>query len=126
MFGLIWQKYLTQYATHFATIQNLFNRFKEKAIFNGVTSEDIKESLQATIRYASIYFSTNIANPMNFWSKVLNLKKDDQLMKPSLLIADVCLCAPFSSATLDRLFNQMILVKTMWETGIVMIVWTHY
>ena len=126
MFGLIWQKYLTQYATQFATIQKLFNRFKEKTIFNGVTSEDIKESLQATIRYASIYFSTNIANPMNFWSKVLNLKKDDQLMKLSLLIVDVCLCAPFSNATLDRLFNQMILVKTTWETGIVMIVWTHY
>ena len=126
MFGLIWQKYLTQYATQFATIQKLFNRFKEKAIFNGVTSEDIKESLQATIRYASIYFSTNIANPMNFWSKVLNLKKDDQLMKLSLLIVDVCLCAPFSNATLDRLFSQMILVKTTWETGIVMIVWTHY
>ena len=126
MFGLIWQKYLTQYATQFATIQKLFNRFKEKAIFNGVTSEDIIESLQATIRYASIYFSTNIANPMNFWSKVLNLRKDDQLMKPSLLIVDVCLCAPFSNATLDRLFNQMILVKTTWETGIVMIVWTHY
>ena len=33
-------------------------------------------------------------------------------MKPSLVIVEVCLCAPFSNATLERFFNQMNLVKT--------------
>ena len=42
-----------QYATQLAAFQKLFDCFKEMAIFNGVTSEDIKESLQATIWYAS-------------------------------------------------------------------------
>ena len=41
------------------------------------------------------------------------LKKDDQLIKPSLLIADIYLCALFSNATLWRLFSQMNLVKAM-------------
>ena len=45
------------------------------AIFNGVTSKDVKESFQATIWYASTYFSTNVANPMDFWSKALTLRK---------------------------------------------------
>ena len=81
-------------------------------IFNGVTSEDVKESFPATIRYASTYFSTNVANPIDLWKKVLTLKKDDQLMKPSLLIVEICLCAMFPNAILQRLFNQMNLVKT--------------
>ena len=82
-------------------------------IFNGVTSKDLKESFQATMWYTLTYFSTNVANPIDFWSKVLTLKKDDQLMKTSLLIVKICLCAPFSNSTLERLFGQMNLVKTM-------------
>ena len=81
-------------------------------IFNGVTSEDIKESFQATMQYASTYFSTNVANPIDFRSKVLTLKKDDQLTKLSLLIVEICLYTLFSNATLERLFSQMNLIKT--------------
>ena len=33
-------------------------------------------------------------------------------MKPSLLIAEIFLCAPFSKATLERLFSQMNIMKT--------------
>ena len=33
-------------------------------------------------------------------------------MKPSLLIAEIFLCAPFSKATLERLFSQMNIIKT--------------
>ena len=83
------------------------------AIFNGVISKDIKESFQAIMCwYASTYFGTNVAKPIDFSSKVLTLKKDDQLMKPSLLIFKICLHAPLSVATWERLFNQMNLVKT--------------
>ena len=42
----------------------------------------------------------------------MTLKKDDQLMKPSPLVVEIWLCAPFSNATLERLFSQMNLVKT--------------
>ena len=104
---------IAQYSIQLAAFQELFDHFKEMTIFSGVTFRDIKESFQATIQYALTYCSTNIANPIDFWSKVLTLKKDDQLMKPSLLIVEICLCAMFSNATLERLFSQMNLVKTM-------------
>ena len=32
--------------------------------------------------------------------------------KPTTLIIKICLCAPFSTASLDRLFGQMNLIKT--------------
>ena len=82
-------------------------------IFNGVTSQDVKESFQATTQYASTYFSTNVANAIDFCSKVLTLETDYQLMKPSLFIVEIYLCAPFSNATLEKSFS------------LVMAVWTH-
>ena len=81
------------------------------AISYCVTSEDVKESFQAKIWYALTDFSTNIANPIDFLRKVLTLKKDDQLMKPFLMIVEICLWPPFSNAQLERLFSQMNLTK---------------
>ena len=46
-------KKIIQYDTQLAAFQKLFDRFKEMAIFNSVTSEGVKERFQATIQYAS-------------------------------------------------------------------------
>ena len=109
---------IAQYSIQLAAFQELFDHFKEMTIFSGVTFKDIKESFQATVQYALTYYSTNVANLIDFWSKVLTLKKNDQLMKPSLLIVEICLCAMFSNATLERLFSQINLVKTMVRNGL--------
>ena len=47
-----------------------------------------------------------------FWSKFLTLKKDDQLANETFPVENFHVCAPFSNATLERLFSQMSLVKT--------------
>ena len=65
---------IVQYATQLAAFQKIFDRFKEMAIFNWVTSKGIKESFQATIWHFSTYFSTNVVNPIDFWSKVFTFK----------------------------------------------------
>ena len=104
---------IAQCATKLKAFQKLFNCFKETAILNGVTSEDVKERFQATIWYTSNYFSTDVANPIDFGSKVLTLMKNDQLAKPSLLIFEICHSALFSNATLERFFSQVNLVKTL-------------
>ena len=104
---------IIQFATQLADFQNLFHCFKEIDIFNDVTSKDVKEYVQAAIWYASTYFSSNFSIPIDFWSKVLTFKEDDQLKKPSLLINKICFCGPLSNATLEKLFSQMNLAKTM-------------
>ena len=38
---------IAQYTTQLADFQKLFDHFKEMAIFNGVTSEDIKEKFSS-------------------------------------------------------------------------------
>ena len=40
---------IPQYITQLAFFQKLFDRFKEMATFNDVTSKDVQESFQATI-----------------------------------------------------------------------------
>ena len=59
------------------------------------------------------------SNSIDFWSKVLTLKKDDQVMKPFLMIVKICLWPPFSNAALERLFSQLNLIKKR-QTSLVM------
>ena len=61
---------IAQYTIQLAAFQKPLGRFKEMAIFNGVTYEDVKESFQATIRYTLTYFSNNVANPIDFSSSL--------------------------------------------------------
>ena len=46
-----------------------------------------------------------------FWSKILSLADEHIFWKPTALIIEICLCAPFSNASLERLFSQMNLIK---------------
>ena len=54
------------------------------------TEDDVLSSFLAGLRYTHQYF--------------------DNL--PTTLIIEICLCAPFSNASLERLFSKMNLIKT--------------
>ena len=76
------------------------------------TEDDVLSSLLAVLRYAHRYFNTSNINPIEFWSKILSLADEHIFWKPTILIIEMCLCAPFSNASLERLFSQMNLIKT--------------
>ena len=48
---------------------------------------------------------------LEFWPKILKLQDKNPQWRPVLLIIKICFCAPISNASLERLFNQMNLVK---------------
>ena len=48
---------------------------------------------------------------LEFWPKILKLQDENLQWRPVLLIIKICLCTPISSASLERLFNQMNLAK---------------
>ena len=52
------------------------------------------------------YFNMENVNPVDFWGKVLALRKDDSLLKPVLLLVQIWLYTSFSNASLERLFSQ--------------------
>ena len=48
----------------------------------------------------------------NFGARFFLLQMKTFFRKPTTLIIEICLCAPFSIASLERLFSQMNLIKT--------------
>ena len=76
------------------------------------TEDDVLGSFLAVLRYAHQCFNTSNINPTEFWSKILSLTDEHIFCKPTTLIIEICLCAPFSNASLERLFSKMNLIKT--------------
>ena len=76
------------------------------------TEDDVLSSFLAVLPYANQYFNTSNVNPIKFWSKILSLADEHIFWKPTTLIIEICLYAPFSNASLERLFSKMNLIKT--------------
>ena len=76
------------------------------------TEDDALSGFQAVFHYAHQYFNTFNINPIEFWSKILSLADEHIFWKPTTLIIEMCLCAPLSKASLERLFSNMNLIKT--------------
>ena len=45
-------------------------------------------------------------------SNILPLADEHIFWKPTTMIIEICLCAPFSNVSLERLFSKMNLIKT--------------
>ena len=102
----------TQYPLQLAALITAFNRYKDIDVMKCYTEDDVLSSFLAVLHYAHRYFTTYNINPIEFWSKILSLAGEHIFWKPTTLIIEICLCAPFSNASLERLFSQMILIKT--------------
>ena len=76
------------------------------------TEDDVLSSFLAILCYGLWYFNTSNINPIEFWSKILSLADEHIFWKPTTLIIEICLCAPFSNVSLERLFSKMNLIKT--------------
>ena len=102
----------TQYSLQLAALIMVFNRYKDIDVMKCYTEDDVLSSFLAVLRYAHRYFNTSNINPIEFWSKILSHTDEHIFWKPTTLIIEICLCAPFSNASLGRLFSQMNLIKT--------------
>ena len=76
------------------------------------TEDNALSSFLAVLRYAHRYFNTSNITPIEFWSKIFSLADENIFWKCTKLIIEICLCAPFSNASLERLFSKMNLIKT--------------
>ena len=101
-----------KFSVQLTALQKIFNRYKNMEVFNTFTSDDVTESFCAVTRYSSRYFNTSNVKPIEFWSKILLLHQENNSWKATLLLVELCLCAPFSNASLERLFSHMNIVKT--------------
>ena len=91
---------------------SVFNRYKDIDVMKCYAEDDVLSSFLAVLRYAHGYFNTSNINSTKFWSKILSLADEHIFWKPTTLIIEIWLCAPFSNASLERLFSKMNLIKT--------------
>ena len=49
---------------------------------------------------------------MSLWSKICTLGKDRESWHDIMILIELCLCTPFSNATLERFFSHLKVVKT--------------
>ena len=102
----------TQYPFQLAALMTVFNRYTDIDVMKCYTEDDVLSNFLAVFRYAHQYFNTSNITPIKFWSKILSLADEHIFWKPTTLIIEICLCAPFSNASLERLFSKMNLIKT--------------
>ena len=81
-------------------------------IVASITEDEIVESFLSIVMYGLKYLSLTGAGVYDFWAKIFGLKDDNPQWNPALLIIEICMCAPISNGPLERLFNQMNIVKS--------------
>ena len=65
--------------------------------------------------YVTAYFPVQTMDPAELWKNVFLLKKHDNDKEDwslTLLIVEICLCAPYSNAALERFFSLLKYVKS--------------
>ena len=93
-------------------LKSLYNHYNDMEVFNIISWEAVLNSFVDIVHYTNQYFSLPSTNPIDLWGKILILGKNKPNWKGISLIAEICLYAPFSNASLERFFSHMNIVKT--------------
>ena len=83
-------------------ITNIHNRYSTLSPYSLI---EMKNSYIDAAQHAKKYFNTSENDPHDIWAAMGKLKKDG--FNPAMLLIELCLCAPFSNATLERFFSHM-------------------
>ena len=89
----------------------MISRYGGMEILASITEDEIVESFLSILKYGIKYFNLTGIGVYDFWAKIFCLKDDNPQWNPALLIIETCMCTPISNASLERLFNQMNIVK---------------
>ena len=76
--------------------------------------DELLEQYVQVIEYANQYHEISLFVPLKMWSM---LHKSISLRFPDIFrFVELCLCAPYSNATVDHFFNYLKIVKTHWRS----------
>ena len=81
-------------------------------IFKSITHDSLQTGFVDVARYAYRYFNVENIKPVSLWSKICSLGKDRESWYDIMILIELCLCTPFSNATLKRFFTYLKVVKT--------------
>ena len=100
------------YEKQLASLKNIFHRYRGMEILASFTEDQVVDSFLAIVRYGLKYYNMRNIDVLEFWSQILSLQDENPHWRAALLIIEICLCAPISNASLERLFSQMNFIKS--------------
>ena len=92
-------------------LRNMISPYGVMEILASITEYEIVESYLTIVRYELKYFNLTSTVVYEFLAEIFGLKDDNPQWNPAFII-EVCMCAPISNASLERLFNQMNIIKS--------------
>ena len=81
-------------------------------VFKDIMWQALSNGFIEIVHYANHYFLITDCNPLELWSKLTIIGKNKPNWKGASVIVEICLCAPFSNATLGRFFSHMSIIKS--------------
>ena len=93
------------------SFKNLFSCYCNMDVFKDITWQAHSDGFIDIAHYANCYFSLTDCNLLELWSKLMIIGKNKPSWKGASLIVEICLCASFSNATLERFFSPMNIIK---------------
>ena len=95
-----------------ASLSTMYWRYATMPVFAAITEDEMVSSFLSIVRHGLKYYKVRSIDVIEFWSTIMTMLDQHPQWRPALLIIEICLCAPISNASLERLFSQMNLVKT--------------
>ena len=99
-----------KFSTQISSIERVYERFKP--LFSNHVNT-LKLSLVKYVHDCMGNAAANAMDPIEMWQTLKKIKGES--FPEIFLVIEICLCSPFSNATLERFFSHMGVVKTDWR-----------
>jgi hypothetical protein len=111
---LSWEELSSRFCNQITSLKRIYERF-QPVLGTDINSDILEEQYLQLVKYTCDSMGNNIASmePLQLWPTLKQIKGESY---PELFsVIELCLCAPFSNATLERFFSHMAVVKNDWR-----------
>lgn len=97
-------------------VERICTKFKTPLSDVAVEVSECREEYLPLVRYATTYFNVDIDDPLAVWSKLYEISKLSTSRWNNIFkLIELCLCTPYSNASLERFFSHLGVVKNDWR-----------
>ena len=95
----------------------IFRQFENMLSLKGINNINLEAQYSQLIDY-TLQYHTNYpeTEPYQTWSILYDAKKNDNSFADIFEFIRLCFCIPFSNAKVERFFNFMKIIKTVWRS----------
>ena len=110
-----WVTMQSPYENLVSSLTFVFKHFTEHPIINGVNTS-VEDEFIELVDYAKRYYNMSELSSLDMWQVLHSATKDSGRFNNVFIMIELCLCAPYANAIVERFFNYMKLVKTDWRS----------